>query len=114
MSERTNDFFRVTLLNAVIVSWTNARVMSDYLGGRTWYSEGKIIFNGSEVVKLYHNGYVKEFRKKGYKYRNITNRPSSIERFLNNVARPIDGAHHVDFYDPKAPRPAKPLFTVSL
>ncbi len=114
MSERTNKFFTIPLVNAMVIGWLNP-VRGEYLGDRSWYVEGRIILSTKEQVIVNENGYKVTYIPKGYgPYHNITNKPAQIKRFLDNVARKLPGARHVNFYKTNGPKPRPFLFRENL
>jgi hypothetical protein len=108
MSERTNEFFRTPLLNAIVICFINP-VRGEYLGDRSWYVEGKVVFADKTRAIVNWKGYKTEFVVKGCSYHNITNKSAPIDRFLN-FARTLPGARHVNFYDAQGRKPRAFLF----
>jgi hypothetical protein len=113
MTERTNEYFTIPLVNAIVIGWINP-IRGEYLGDRPWYREGRIVSSNLTEVVVWENGYRVTYQPKGYYYHNITNRPECLERFLNNVARNLEGARHVNFYKNKGPKPRPFLFRMNL
>jgi hypothetical protein len=101
MSDRTNQFFNVPLVKAIIVAWINPERL-EYCGDCSWYVEGKYFSDAAtKRVIVLENGYKVAYNTKGYgPYRNITNKPGQIKRFIANVAKGFEGARMVNFYDP--------------
>jgi hypothetical protein len=113
MPERTNDYFNIPLVNAIVIAWINP-VRGEYFGDRSWYIEGRIVFSSTEKVIVNENGYGVTYTPKGYTYHNISNKKPAIDRFLNNVARKKPGARLVNFYDTRGKKPRQFLFKIIL
>lgn len=114
MPERTNEYFNVKLLNAIVIAWVNP-VRGNYYGDRPGYVEARIVFSNKEKVIVNENGYGIIYTPKGYgPYHNISNKQGPINRFMNNVARKIPGARYVNFYDTEGPKPRRFLFKLPL
>ena len=111
MSDRTNQFFTIPLVNAIVVAWIDPIREGEFIGDQSWYQDGRVIWETQKDIRIWKDGYKTRYLKKGYKYHNITNKPAQLNHFIEKVAKKLAGAQSVDFYDSKARRPAKPIET---
>lgn len=95
------------LTTAIVIAYQNPVNIAPCSINSPNYKEGKIIYSDKVKAIGYLNGFRVQYQVYGYKFRNITNKYTKIEQFVNMIkGRPADypGAHHINFYGKKNPK----------